>query len=36
MTDGLLVLEIIGVVTVACIVLAPIFCWVLPHHFYAS
>ncbi len=36
MTNGLLVIEVIGVVAVACAVLAPILCWVLPHHFYAS
>jgi hypothetical protein len=35
MTDGLLALQIIGVVTIAVIILTPILCWVLPHQSYA-
>ncbi len=36
MNEGLLAVEIIGIFTVAFIILTPILYWVLPHHFSLS
>ncbi len=33
MNESLLAVEIIGIFTVAFVILTPILCWVLPHHF---